>query len=201
VDVEEEFRLVEGTEVDLALGDGGVRIAGRILAFFGAAVVFEPHVALTDRALAYLSEGTAAYLLVEHGERTRALRGVVTPAGEMLAFRLTDAFRLGQRRAWSRAAVLVAARLVPQGGGPPPTDTTTLDLSPTGARVARPGGMLVWPRYELTLSGAPLDAGIVVEAVPARVQPEELSLRFTSIVPADQRTLTAVVANHLGGRG
>lgn len=55
-------------------------------------------------------------------------------------------------------------------------------------------------RWTSRRSGPPLAATIVVEAVPTRVHPEELSLRLASIEPADQQALTAVVATHLGGR-
>ena len=161
-------------------------------------VLFTPHAALTQRAVEQLTDGATAYLLVQDGDKPRALRGVLIPAGDMLALKLTDSFRLGQRREWSRADIELEARLVPQGGGPPPTETTTLDLSPAGVRVQRPADMLVWPRYQITLSGEALDAPIVVEATPTRVHPDALSLRFTTVAQADRQVLTAVVANHLG---
>ena len=199
--VDQEFRLTEGTNVLLALGDGGERIPGEILAFFGAVVLFTPHAALTQRAVEQLTDGATAYLLAQEGAKARALRGVLIPAGDMLALKLTDSFRLGQRRQWSRADVALSARLVPQGGGPPPTESTTVDLSPTGVRVHRPAEMLVWPRYEIALSGEVLDGPVVIEATPTRVHADTLSLRFTTVEQADRQVLTAVVANHLSRRG
>jgi hypothetical protein len=198
VAVDEDFRLTEGAQVTLALGDGGVRLPARVLAFFGPTVLLTPRNPLTDRALGYLEGGQPAYLLVQEGDAPHALSGVLSPAGSRLALKLTDAFRLGQRRAWSRADIELTARLVPQGGGPPPTETVTADVSPTGARVVRPAGMLAWPRYEITLSGGPLPAPIVTEAVPTRVHPDHLSLRFTDLEAAGRMVLTSVVADHLG---
>jgi hypothetical protein len=115
--------------------------------------------------------------------------------------RLTDTFRIGERRAFSRAPLRLDARLEPKGGGPGPVETTTQDLSPAGVRVHRPDGMPVWPRYALTLSGEGLDAPVTAEAVPARATPTAVALRLSRIAAEDRHRLTALVLDRLGDRG
>lgn len=189
--------LREGLLVELDVGAGCELLPCVVCAFLGPAVLLMPLKSPSPDAAERLAAGAPAYLVVQSGDRLNALRGAVSMAGDALAVRITDDFRLGQRRWWSRAEVRLEARLVPLGG-PAATETITADVSPGGVQVDRPAGMPVWPRYELILSGSELSAPVTAEAVPARAIPACLGLRFTRIDSADRQRLTEIVLRHRG---
>jgi hypothetical protein len=198
----EKFRdgLVEGGPVKLDIGSDCEVLDCKILGFVGPAMLLLPRTPPSFQAVRKLGAGSnAAELLVEAGAYVHALRGTAMATGNTIVVQITEQLRLSQRRWYSRAKVCLDARLVPQGGGPAPTDTTTADVSAGGVQVHRPATMPVWPRYELTLSGDLLAAEIVAEAVPARVQANFLGLRFTRIEPRARQVLTELVLRELGG--
>src|SRR4051794_24968570 len=190
--------IAEGDTVALDRG-GDVRVLEySIVAFLGPSIVLRPVLAARLTTPDAPDEGAQVYLLVPVSDGLRALAGSVRPLDPpLIVFEMSDSFSLGQRRWWSRAPVVLRARLEPRGGGPPPTDTETVDVSPGGVKVKRQPGMPVWPRYTVVLSGDLLGEPLTAEAVPARAEPSQLGLRFTDVAAQDQQRLAALVLAHL----
>src|SRR3954470_13605698 len=104
--------LSEGQPAQLDLGDEAV--ACLVLGFTGAEVVLAPKAELPPDAL---EPGLTSYLLIEAGGSLQALKAQVRPGlseGELVAT-LLDPFRLGQRRTFSRAPLVLPAHLRPLG--------------------------------------------------------------------------------------
>lgn len=169
----------------------------RVLAFVGPTVLVVPLEPVPPAAEEWLAGGSSN-LLVEHGDHFKDLPCHVRRAGDAFAVVVPETTSLVQRRWWSRAHIELSATLVAQPAGVlAPMETETLDVSPGGVHVRRPAGMRVWPRYELTLEGDGLVEPITVEAVPAHVREDGLSLRFSRIEPDDRERLTYLVLDHL----
>jgi hypothetical protein len=185
--------LTEGAQVALELGGSGGPIDCTIFAFVGPVILVLPQRPPSPSAIERMVAGEEAYLLIERAGRLLALRGSVTLAGDALAVRVTDEFRLGQRRAWSRAPLRLRAQLRPLGGPEGSYETFTVDVSPGGVQIERPAGMPVWPRYELSLALDGSEQSITAEVVPVRAQADVVSLRFTQIRIADRKQLVQIV--------
>jgi hypothetical protein len=184
--------LREGALVHVDVGSTTAVVTGMVVAFLG------PHamVALDDEtARRRISPGARGYLMVEHDGRLQALAATVSTAvNDCLLMQITDAFRLGQRREWSRIDVRLDATLRQVASDAPPIRSGTIDLSPGGVRLLRPPGMPLWPRYDVTISGDALgDEPLEAEAVPARAGRDFVALRFTRMADADERRLVALV--------
>src|SRR3954454_18908988 len=97
--------LHEGQDAMVELGAGCEPLACQVLGFAGADVIL----LLAEDLRPSLREVVAAqplgYLVIDRGRALSALRGRVraTDAPDQLLVRVTDAFRLGQRRMYSRA--------------------------------------------------------------------------------------------------
>jgi hypothetical protein len=196
VSADDNVRLTEGTSAYLDFSEGRERVAGEVLAFLGSVVLFRPDAEVPTWMSDRFADGMEAYLLVSRRGRLHALSGRIIRVGDVLGVTLTDSFRLGQRREWSRADLQLAARLTPDGEGSP-IDTITLDVSPSGVAVKWPAHSEVAAGYRLELSGDELEAPIVVQAVPRRVHHGSMGLRFTAIDAADRRRLTLLVLDRL----
>ena len=191
-------RLVEGMRCHLDPGGLGELLECHVLAFLGPIVVLRPGAELVGTSAERLTDGVAGYLIVERDRRLHGLSGQFTLTGNLIAVRLTDPFRLGQRRACSRADVVLNARLMPLGAhGHAPVMTKTLDISPDGVRVHRPRDTMVWSRYQLILTGGTLEEPLFVECAPVRALPDSLGLHFLTIEPADRQRLMGLVLDRL----
>ena len=105
--------LSEGQPAQLDLGEDAVPCL--VVGFTGADVVLAPSAELPEDAL---SPGLTTYLLIDAGGTLQALKAEVRRAGtdgELVAT-LLDPFRLGQRRTFSRAPLVLPAHLRPLGG-------------------------------------------------------------------------------------
>jgi hypothetical protein len=188
-------QLVEGALVSLDVGREAEPLLCRIVAFGGDDVVLTPNtVPDADQELA-LTRGEESYLLLDAGNDLRALRcrpSKPTEAGDVVA-EITDQFRLGQRRMFSRADLVLPAIVTPlDAAGAPAGEswkTFTRDVSAGGVRLARQSA------YEAAASHAvviQLPAGeppveTVVEI--RRETPGDLGMRFVTIAPDDRMRL------------
>ena len=179
----------------LDLGGSNALLVCEVLAFLGPMLVLRPVERLTGRLEARISQDATGYLLLDAAGPRKALACSVAVVDERtLAVRMRDSFRLGQHRRWSRIALECEATLQQIGSDAPARTTRTIDVSPGGARLQRPEGMPLWPRFALTLSGAPLgDAPMTLEAVPARTSPHVLGVRFSVVAEADERRLIEIL--------
>ena len=98
-------QLVEGALVSLDVGRDAEPLLCRIVAFGGDDVVLHPKREPDEDQQIALARGVESYLLLDAGNDVRALRckpSKPTEAGDVVA-EITDRFRLGQRRMFSRA--------------------------------------------------------------------------------------------------
>ena len=97
--------------------------------------------------------GLIAYLLIEAGGSLQALKAHIRPGyaeGELVAT-LLDPFRLGQRRNFSRAPLVLPAHLRPAGSTDDPKTTFTRDISAGGLRVAKQSSYLEADLHEVVI--------------------------------------------------
>jgi hypothetical protein len=127
----------------------------------------------------------------------RALRGTAAGVrtGGYLAVRLTDDFRLGQRRRHSRAPLAFPATLTDPVDGEG-WASETMDISGTGLRVQRPADTEE-PARAGTVTLALPDGEVVAQASLVNAAPEWLSYRLDRLGEADrQRVASLVLAYH-----
>jgi c-di-GMP-binding flagellar brake protein YcgR len=108
--------------------------------------------------------------------------------GELVAT-LLDPFRLGQRRNFSRAPIVVPAHLRPVGDEEKPWTTFTRDVSAGGLRVARQSGYREAGEHEVVLGLVQANREIRARAVEVRVTDADLSMSFTDIEAEDRLLL------------
>jgi hypothetical protein len=138
-----------------------------------------------------IGQGTIAYLLIEAGGMLHALKAAVRPGyadGELVAT-LLDPFRLGQRRNFSRAPIVLPAHLRPVGADEKPWTTFTRDVSAGGLRVARQSAYREAAAHEVVLGLVQADREIRATAVAVRVTDSDVSLSFTDIGAEDRLLL------------
>src|ERR1700750_2759334 len=130
--------LSEGQPAQLDLGDDAVPCL--VVGFQGSDVMLAPGAELAPAAI---GQRTMPSLLIEAGAMLPALKAAIRPGygeGELVAT-LLDPFRLGQRRNFSRAPIVLPAHLRPLGDDEEkPWTTFTRDVSAGGLRVARQSG-------------------------------------------------------------
>jgi hypothetical protein len=178
--------LSEGQPAHLDLGDETVPCL--VIGFQGPDVMLAPGAELPADAL---EPGTVAYLLIEAGGSLHALKANVREGyaeGELVAT-LLDPFRLGQRRAFSRAPIVLPAHLRPLGDEEKPWTTFTRDVSAGGLRVARQSGYREAGEQEVVLGLVQVDREIRARAAEVRVTDADLSLSFTEIEAEDRLLL------------
>src|SRR6478752_2622302 len=127
--------LSEGQPAQIDLGDDAVPCL--VVGFIGADVMLAPGTPIPPDAMP--PNGLTAYLLIEAAGNLQALKAHIRPgqsAGELIAT-LLDPFRLGQRRNFSRAPLVLPAHLRPVGDENAPATTFTRDISAGGLRIAR----------------------------------------------------------------
>src|SRR3954462_14728646 len=135
-------QLVEGALVSLDVGPDAEPLLCRIVAFGGDNVVLAPRRTPDEDQQIALSQGVEAYLLVDAGNDVRALRckpSQPTEAGDVVAA-ITDQFRLGQRRMFSRADLVLPGSVTPLDSGAPPRRPPGPAGGASGGRAPRGGG-------------------------------------------------------------
>jgi hypothetical protein len=177
--------LSEGQLAQLDLGEEVVRCT--VVGFTGADVVLE---------VGQLSEdapppGSVTFLLLEADGRLHALKTVLQPGStekEMIVT-LIDSFRLGQRRLFSRAPLVLPAHLRPAGDSQEPWTTFTRDISAGGLRVARQSSYRPADEHEVAIGLVKVQREIRARANVVRETDKDLSLSFTDIAPEDRLLL------------
>jgi hypothetical protein len=178
--------LSEGQPAQLDLGEEAVPCL--VVGFDGADVVLAPGGAVPPEALA---PGNVCYLLIEDGGTLQALKAHVRAGysdGELIAT-LLDSFRLGQRRNFSRAPLVLPAHLRPLGDPERPWSTFTRDLSAGGLRVSRRPSYREAAVHDVVIALVHVNREIQTHAVMVRITPEDVSLRFTQIEAEDRLLL------------
>jgi hypothetical protein len=177
--------LSEGQPAQLDLGEEAVPCL--VVGFNGADIVL----AFQEMPEDGLPENGISFLLIEADGRLHALKSFVRPGaseGEYVAT-LLDPFRLGQRRNFSRAPLVLPAHLRPDGDETERWTTFTRDISAGGLRVARQSTYREAGVHDVVIGLVQVDREIRAKATPARVTDQDLSLSFTEIGAEDRLLL------------
>ena len=178
--------LTEGQPAQLDLGEEAVPC--RVVGFSGADVVLAPGGELPPEAL---DRRATSYLLIETGGGLQALKATVRRGdseGELIAT-LLDPFRLGQRRNFSRAPLVLPAHLRPAGDTEPPSTTFTRDISAGGLRVARQSSFREAGLHEVVIGLVQANREIKAMAEMVRLTAKDISLSFTQVETEDRLLL------------
>jgi hypothetical protein len=179
--------LSEGQPAQLDLGEEAVPCL--VVGFTGADVVLAPSAPLPEDALA--PGFTITYLLIEAGGTLQALKADVRRAGSdgELVATLLDPFRLGQRRTFSRAPLVLPAHLRPLGADTPPKTTFTRDISAGGLRVARQSTYVPAEVHDVVIGLVQANREIKASAATVRETDSDVSLSFVEIEAEDRLIL------------
>src|SRR3954453_1489638 len=127
--------LSEGQPAQIDLGEDALPCL--VVGFDGADVMLAPSAPIPPEAIG--EDGLTAYVLIEAGGSLQALKAHIRKGfteGELVAT-LLDPFRLGQRRSFSRAPLVLPAHVRPAGDTDAPVTTFPRDISPRGLRHQR----------------------------------------------------------------
>jgi hypothetical protein len=177
--------LSEGQPAQLDLGEEAVPCL--VVGFDGADIVL----AFQAMPAEGLPDNGISFLLIEAEGRLHALKAYVRPGvteGEFVAT-LLDPFRLGQRRNFSRAPLVLPAHLRPQGDEDKPWTSFTRDVSAGGLRVARQSSYRPADVHEVVIGLVQADREIRATAVPVRITDADVSLSFAHIEAEDRLLL------------
>ena len=186
--------LNEGQVVQLDLGGKTTALPCRVLGFGDSTVMLAPVVPATAPTAEAIEAGRDAYVIVDDDQQVHALRARVSPGSEPgeVVVDVTDSFRLGQRRRYSRAPLALAATVSALPGGTP-WETVTRDISAGGVRMARIGAVDEQADgLSVVLTSPPAAMRIETEAEVVRRSQRDLSLRFTQIAKSDVALLTQI---------
>ena len=186
--------LSEGQVVQLDLGGKTTALPCRVLGFGGSTVMLGPVVPATAPTADAIQTGRPAYVIVDDDHQLHALRAHVAPGSEPdeVVVTVTDAFRLGPRRRYSRAPLPLAPTGAALPGGTP-WETVTRDISAGGVRMARIGAVDEQAdTLSVVLTSPPAAMRIETEAEVVRRSQRDLSLRFTRIAEGDVALLTQI---------
>ncbi len=188
-------QLVEGALVSVDIAADAQPLVCRVVAFGGDDVVLSPTAVPDGDQHAALERGGEAFLLLDGGNELRALRCRVTERTEQgdVVAEIVDPFRLGQRRTFSRAALVLPALVTPLGEGGKPAGETwqtfTRDVSAGGLRIARQSGYAAARLHAVVLDVPggedPIEAVVEVR----RESEEDLGVRFAAISAGDRLRL------------
>lgn len=178
--------LSEGQPAQLDLGEEAVPCL--VVGFSGADIVLAPQAALPEKGL---QPRNTSYLLIEAGGSLQALKAHVRPGysdGELVAT-LLDPFRLGQRRNFSRAPLVLPAHVRPAGETEAPATTFTRDISAGGLRIARQTSYREADLHDVVIGLVQANREIRATAETVRVTDTDVSLSFTDIEAEDRLLL------------
>ena len=186
--------LTEGQVVQLDLGGKTSALPCCVIGFTGPAVLLAPIVPPTAPTADAIQSGREAYVVIDDDQQVSALRATVRPGsepGEVLVT-VIDAFRLGQRRRYSRAPLALPATVAALPGGEP-WETVTRDISAGGVRMARINADGEHAdQLSVVFSSPAAGLRIEAEAEVVRRSQRDLSLRFTRIGEGDVALLTQI---------
>ena len=176
--------LSEGQVVQLDLGGKTTALPCRVLGFGGSTVMLGPVVPATAPTADAIHAGRPAYVIVDDDHQLHALRAHVAPGSEPdeVVVTVTDAFRLGQRRRYSRAPLALAATVAALPGGTP-WETVTRGIGAVDEQA---------DTLSVVLTSPPAAMRIETEAEVVRRSQRDLSLRFTRIAEGDVALLTQI---------
>jgi hypothetical protein len=177
--------LSEGQPAQLDLGAEAVPCL--VVGFNGADIVL----AFQESPEGGLPDNGLSFLLIEADGRLHALKSYVRPGSgenEYVAT-LLDPFRLGQRRSFSRAPLVLPAHLRPDGDDTERWTTFTRDISAGGLRVARQSSYREARVHDVVIGLVQVDREIKAKAKPVRVTDADVSLSFTQIGAEDRLLL------------
>jgi PilZ domain len=178
--------LSEGQPAQLDLGEEAVPCL--VVGFQGSDVILAPGGPLPEDAI---GAHTIGFLLIEAGGMLHALKAHIRQGdteGELVAT-LLDPFRLGQRRTFSRAPIVLPAHLRPVADQEKPWTTFTRDVSAGGLRVARQSGYREAAVHEVVLGLVQADREIRGTASAVRVTDADVSLSFVDLEAEDRLLL------------
>src|SRR4051812_28409333 len=185
-------QLVEGALVSLDVGREAEPLLCRIVAFGGDDVVLHPRREPDEDQRIALERGAESYLLLDAGNDVRALRckpSAPTEAGDVVA-EITDQFRLGQRRMFSRADLVLPATVTPlDATGQPAGEswkTFTRDVSAGGVRLARQSGYEPATRHAVVIQLPAGERPVETVVEIKRETATDLGMCFLSIEPDDR---------------
>jgi hypothetical protein len=185
-------QLVEGALVSLDVGSDAEPLLCRIVAFGGDDVVLAPNKTPDEDQQSALTRGAESYLLLDAGNDLHALRckpSKPTEAGDVVAA-ITDQFRLGQRRMFSRADLVLPATVTPlDAEGQPAGEawkTFTRDVSAGGVRLARQTAYAAAERHAVVIHLPAGEPPVETVVDIRRETDKDLGMRFLSI-EADDR--------------
>jgi PilZ domain len=179
--------LSEGQPAQIDLGE--VALPCLVVGFIGADVMLAPSAPIPPDAMP--ANGLIAYVLIEAAGNLQALKAHIRPGqtdGELVAT-LLDPFRLGQRRNFSRAPLVLPAHLRPAGTTDDPKTTFTRDISAGGLRVAKQSSYTEADLHEVVIGLVQANREIRAMAETVRVTDADVSLSFTDIEPEDRLLL------------
>lgn len=186
--------LNEGHVVQLDLGGKTSALPCCVIGFTGPAVLLAPIVPPTAPTAEAIEAGREAYVVIDHDQQVHALRATVragSDPGEVMVD-VTDAFRLGQRRRYSRAPLALQATIAVAPGAQA-WETITRDISAGGARIARVGNDGEQAdRLAVTLSAPAAGLAIATQADVVRRSQRDLAISFTEIAESDVALLTQI---------
>jgi hypothetical protein len=179
--------LSEGQPAQLDLGEEAVPCL--VVGFTGADVVLAPSAEIPEDALA--PGLTTTYLLIDAHGSLQALKAEVRRAGNdgELVATLLDPFRLGQRRTFSRAPLVLPAHLHPLGADTPPKTTFTRDISAGGLRIARQSSYVPADVHNVVIGLVQANREIKATAETVRETNTDVSLSFIEIEAEDRLIL------------
>ena len=188
----------EGDALDIQLA-GRDSLRCRILGFDGADIVLLVDRGLTATAAQAISLGSRAFATFERDGQLHAQQGVVRATGErgQVALRITDTFRVGHRRAHTRAPLELEVNRQPlDAAGVPDGPVLTersIDVSAGGLSVApeRPAAQGDRAVVVVKLPGAGTVGPVLATVV--RAMPDSLGLRFEGIEPEARARLALLV--------
>jgi hypothetical protein len=188
----------EGDVLEIQLG-GRDALQCRILGFDGSDIVLLVDDGLTASAVHALSLGSRAFATFERDGQLHAQQGVVRATGErgQVALRITDTFRVGHRRAHTRAPLELEVDRQPldAAGAPagPVLKERSLDVSAGGVSVAAAAAAAQGDRAVVLLRLP--EGGTVgpVLATVVRAGEDSLGLRFEGLGPEDRARLALLV--------
>jgi hypothetical protein len=190
--------MQEGDALDLELA-GGESLACRILGFDGQDIVLLVDQGLTLTAARSAALGSRGFAMFERDGQLHAQQGVVRATGkpDQIALRITDTFRVGHRRAHTRAPLELeierqplAAAGAPEG---PVLRERTLDVSAGGVRVSPAAPAAQGDQAVVVVrlpDGAPVGP---VMATVVRAAADAIGLRFEGLEPEGRARLALLV--------
>lgn len=149
--------------------------------------------------LAQLIPAASGLLVFDHRGATVALKGIATAStteGHDVAFVVTDGVTLPERRSNERVPIQAPARIFPSESEADCIETTTENVSLTGALVEHRPGLDEATDFRLELALRADLAPIRCRAAVARRTPTHIGVMFTEMQATDRARLAVLLREH-----